>query len=236
MTRIVWPLFCGCLAMACGCARPMAPPPAAPAAPRGATAATTEAQPSENAEASEAVEPASVAAQNSAPEPSEDLPPTEPGGPVELKLDGIQFVVPASWRSVKPQTNIVEAEFELPRVEGDEHDGRLTLMFSGGDPQEVISNRTAEFRHDAEHSPRVTTIRIRDVEATWADLRGEWKGPSFRPIEPRPDYRMLLVIIPCTAHSSFYAKLTGPQRTVAAHELAFRAFIESALVTPPGFE
>lgn len=233
MTRIVWPLIGGCLAMACGCARPAAPPPPAAAAPPGATAAATEQHLSETPEA---VEPVSVALQSTDPEPSQDLPPTEPGGPVDLKLDGIQFVVPASWRSVKPQTNIVEAEFELPRVEGDEHDGRLTLMFSGGDPQEVISNRTAEFRHDAEHSPRVTTIHIRDVEATWADLRGEWKGPSFRPIEPRPDYRMLLVIIPCTAHSSFYAKLTGPQRTVAAHELAFRAFIESALVTPPGLE
>src|SRR5438874_230897 len=35
----------------------------------------------------------------------------------ELKLadSGMTFVVPADWKKVKPETNIVEAEFELPR-------------------------------------------------------------------------------------------------------------------------
>src|SRR5262245_40234247 len=45
----------------------------------------------------------------------------EVSGPQELKLDGIAFVVPGSWKRVKPQTNIIEAEFELPRAAGDEY-------------------------------------------------------------------------------------------------------------------
>src|SRR5262249_28469249 len=44
---------------------------------------------------------------SSSGEPADDVP-----GPQELQLDGITFVVPGSWKRVKPQTNIIEAEFE----------------------------------------------------------------------------------------------------------------------------
>jgi hypothetical protein len=235
MTRIVWTLIGCCVLTAYGCSKPASTRKIVlPAAGTGAAAATAEtetkpeAAPIEAAGSLETREAeASVAAEASA---------ADRDGPTELKLDGIRFIVPASWRKVKPQTNIVEAEFELPHVEGDEHDGRLTLMFSGGDPQEVIANRTAEFLHDPDHPPKVESLRAGDATGSWVDLRGEWKGPAFRPVEPRPEYRMLLVIIPFTAHSSFYAKLTGPRETIAVRENEFREFVESAQITPPGFE
>lgn len=233
MTRIVWAIVGCCFAMVCGCSRPVPPAPVAvPVATTGAVAAEVATQ----AELAPAEAAGSVGSPDVEATVAEEIVAADRDERVELKLEGIRFVVPASWRKVKPQTNIVEAEFELPHVEGDEHDGRLTLMFSGGDPQEVIANRTAEFLHDPEHAPKVESLHIGDLQGTWVDLRGEWKGPSFRPVEPRPDYRMLLVIIPFTAHSSFYAKLTGPRETIAAHEGEFRKFVESARITPPGFE
>lgn len=234
MKRIVWTLIGCCLVAHAGCSKPASTMNIVRPSTGTGTAATVETETK--------VEEASVEAAGSqeAPEAAasvaEETPAADRNEPVELKLDGIHFVVPASWRQVKPQTNIVEAEFELPHVEGDEHDGRLTLMFSGGDPQEVIANRTAEFLHDPDHPPKVESLRVGDATGSWVDLRGEWKGPSFRPVEPRPEYRMLLVIIPFTAHSSFYAKLTGPRQTITAHEDDFRKFVESAQITPPGFE
>lgn len=235
MTRIVWG-FIGCsIAFASGCSRPAAPPKVAiPAATTGAVATTAESTTNPD---TAPVEPAgSVESPDVETVVAEAAPEIDPDARVELKLDGIGFVVPASWRKVKPQTNIVEAEFELPHADGDDLDGRLTLMFSGGDPQEVIANRTAEFVHDPDHPPKIESLSIGAVEGKWVDLRGEWKGPSFRPIEPRAEYRMLLVIIPFTAHSSFYAKLTGPRETIAAREDEFREFVESARITPPGYE
>ncbi|MGE5194963.1 MAG: hypothetical protein ACM3U2_20925 [Deltaproteobacteria bacterium] len=159
--------------------------------------------------------------------------PAEAGGSqvLELKESGIGFVVPAGWKRVKPQNNIIEAEFELPRAEGDEYDGRLTLMSSGGDPQEVIATRTAEFKIDQGEEVGHEKIRIGGFEATLVDLRGEWKGSSFQPMPPRPDYRMLLFVIPFSERSGFYAKLTGPRTTIAAHEEAFREFLRSAKIT-----
>jgi hypothetical protein len=169
-------------------------------------------------------------------EPAKDDRPRENAedtGPRELSLDqsGISFVVPAGWKRVKPQTNIIEAEFELPRVEGDEYDGRLTLMSSLGNPQEVIATRTAEFRQEPGEAAPTEKLSIGSFEASLIDLRGEWKGPSFRPVPPRADYRMLLVIVPFSERSAFYAKLTGPRSTIAAHEEAFREFLRAAKIS-----
>jgi len=172
--------------------------------------------------------------------PSEEIVAAEPPESAEsqlLELEGIRFVVPGGWNKVKPQNNIVEAEFELPHLPGDEFDGRLTLMSSGGDPQDVIANRTAEFIREPGSGLTVEPLIIGRIEATWVDLQGEWKGPAFKPVDPRPDYRMLLVIIPFTERSAFYAKLTGPRETVTAREEEFRAFVQSAQITmpqPPG--
>jgi hypothetical protein len=153
-------------------------------------------------------------------------------GPHELVLDqsGISFIVPAGWNRVKPPNRIVEAEFELPRVEGDEYSGRLTLMSSGGDPQEILAIRTAEFRQQPGEPATTEKMMIGDHKARLIDLRGEWKE-SVRPSAPRADYRMLLFIMPFSERSAFYAKLTGPRSTVAAHEAEFREFLRTAKIT-----
>ena len=153
------------------------------------------------------------------------------GGTAELKLEGISFLVPVGWKKVKPDSRIIEAEFELPRAADDEFDGRLTLMSSGGDREEVIATRIGEFKQDPGTAPGRETITIGTHEAILVDIRGEWRGSNFRPLSPpRADYRMVLLIIPFTERSSFYAKLTGPRETIAAHEDEFREFVRSARI------
>jgi hypothetical protein len=152
----------------------------------------------------------------------------------ELKLadSGMTFVVPANWKQIKPETNIIEAEFELPRADGDDYDGRLTLMSALGDRQEMIGKRISEFKFDPGESTSQEIMTIGGVEATIVDLRGTWSGPDFRPIKPpREGYRMLYVVVPFGEQSSFFAKLTGPRSTIAAHEDVFREFLKSAKIT-----
>ncbi|MBI3862937.1 MAG: hypothetical protein HY290_13685 [Planctomycetia bacterium] len=173
--------------------------------------------------------------------PQSEPPLEEPETPAanELKLSdsGITFVVPESWKRVKPDTNIIEAEFELPRMEDDEYDGRLTLMSSLGNREEMISRRTAEFKFEPGETPTQETLSIGGIDATIVDLRGEWKGPDFRAPSsrgegyPRPGYRMLYVVVPFGENSSFFAKLTGPRATIAAHEDEFREFLKSAKIS-----
>jgi hypothetical protein len=158
----------------------------------------------------------------------------EPAGPqeVELKDSGINFIAPGTWKRIQPPNNIIEAEFVLPRADVDEFDGRLTLMSSGGSPQETIATRTAEFTMQPGEAAAVEKLPVGGFEAQLVDLRGEWKGPVFQPITPpRDDYRMLLFVIPWSERSGFYAKLTGPRTTIAAHEDEFRKFLHSVKIT-----
>lgn len=150
----------------------------------------------------------------------------------ELKLDGISFMIPPAWKRVEPPTSrIVEAEYTLPRAEGDEFDGRLTLMAAGGDNDANIARWTGEFNQEPGRGAKIETMKISGVEATTADIRGEWKGSSFAPnSSPRADYRLLAVIIPFTERNSFYLKLTGPKETVAKYEEQFREFAQSARI------
>lgn len=150
----------------------------------------------------------------------------------DLALEGISFVVPGDWKKVAPQNRIIEAEFELPRVAGDDYDGRLTLMHSGGDPREVIAIRSAEFRREPGDEAKTENLKIGGYEASLLDIRGEWKGTQSQALAaPRPNYRMLLLIIPFGERSGFYAKLTGPRPTIAEHEDAFKKFIHSATIS-----
>ncbi|MBS0261643.1 MAG: hypothetical protein JSS02_06760 [Planctomycetes bacterium] len=155
-------------------------------------------------------------------------------GPMELKLpeSPLTFQIPAGWRKVKPENNIVEAEFELPRATGDEFDGRLLLMSSGGEREQNIQTRVGEFQMEPGDTPSRDSVSVGGVDSILVDIRGTWGGPSHRPISPaRPGYRMLYVIVPLGERSSFYVKLYGPRATLAAHEEAFREFLKSAVIS-----
>ena len=82
------------------------------------------------------------------------------GDRIELRLEGISFFVPPEWRKVRPPNKIIEAEFELPPPDGTLEPARLTLMASGGNPQDVIALRTAEFITEPGHGPRVEMLKI----------------------------------------------------------------------------
>lgn len=238
MARIVWRwIGCCCLGLS-GCTKPADPPAKFPT-PQAIVAESLpegDATPAAERNRPDSISLIAEHAPAGQPIPESGTAPAEGDGSAELNLEGISFVVPPGWKQVKPQTYIVEAEFELPRVDGDAHDGRLTLMSSGGDPREVIANRTAEFVQQTDDRPAVETMRIANVDATWLDVRGQWKGPTFRPIDPRDNYRMILVIIPFTPHSAFYVKLTGPRETIAAREFEFLQFVQSARFTQPAEE
>lgn len=146
-------------------------------------------------------------------------------------LQGITFLAPAGWKSVPVSGNIPEAEFALPRADGDAYDGRLTLMSAQSGLEENTARWKSEFI--AGEDPKIEKISVDGAEATLVDLRGEWKGTSFRPIDPpRPEHRLISVYIPFRGSQAYYVKVTGPKATIAAHEAALRAFVKSGRFKP----
>jgi gluconolactonase len=190
------------------------------------------ATPSSDATSSPKSDDGSTAAADAGSKPS-------PGQPSELKLEVISFQVPVGWQRVNPPSvRILDAEFSIPRAEGDEFDGRLTLMAAGGGLDASIARWSSEFTQEPGLGPKTETMTLGTNEVQWVDIRGIYNGPANRApgtpaIEPRPDYRMVAVVVPLTDSHAFYIKLTGPKATVAARLDELKDFVRSAKVTLP---
>jgi hypothetical protein len=147
------------------------------------------------------------------------------GGPVELTRITLQ--APAGWDRREPSSGFVLAEFYFPKAEGDERDGRLTVSTAGGDIEANIERWRDQFGGKPDKESR-RTIEASGLAVTLVDFAGDFedqRGP-FAPATKQPDSRMLAAIIPVD-DELFFVKAVGPEKTIAAHEEQFVAFVES---------
>ena len=147
---------------------------------------------------------------------------------LELAESKLRFAIPAAWKKVPPPTNMIEAEFQIPKSGKDEFDGRLTLMASGGSMDDNLKRWEGEFEEGTLRDSKDESLMLAGKKATWIERSGVWHGTRFSPAAPRKNYRLVVVVLPLSDDRSFFIKLTGPQETIAAHEAEFRAFVNSA--------
>jgi hypothetical protein len=152
--------------------------------------------------------------------------PASDEGP-EVKLGGITFTAPETWQRKAPQSSFIQAEFALPKAEGDDADGRLTVSSAGGSIEANIERWKGQFtKLENSHQEKIESA---GVEATLVNLSGEFndqRGP-FAPAVSRPNYRMIAAIIPL-GEQPYFVKATGPQKTLEAHAEAIEQFVASA--------
>ena len=147
------------------------------------------------------------------------------GGPIEL--EAITLTAPAGWPQVTPSSSFVAAEFTLPRTEGDDADGRLTISTAGGTVEANIDRWKAQFDAQAQIEPQ-EEIDVAGLKVTIVDFSGEFKdqrGP-FAPAVERPGYRMIAAIVPVEGQLHFI-KATGPEKTIASHADGIHSFIRT---------
>ncbi len=146
----------------------------------------------------------------------------------ETSLGAISLTAPPEWIAKQPAVSFILAEYALPRAEGDEEDGRLTVSVAGGSIEDNIQRWRGQFAGSLE-SESTEEISMGNLKATLVDFAGEFndqRGP-FAPAQERPGYRMLAAIIPVDGQLHFI-KCTGPANTLAAHVDTFQAFVRSA--------
>jgi len=145
----------------------------------------------------------------------------------KLTLDRLAFVVPEGWTRKQAASNFILAEFSLPKAEGDDADGRLTVSVAGGSIEANLSRWRDQFGGKPEQSTE-DKKQINDMEVTIVDYTGAFsdqRGP-FAPPTKRDNYRMLAAVIPVEGELHFI-KATGPQATIAAHAERFHEFLGS---------
>ena len=154
-----------------------------------------------------------------------ETPASEEGG--QVKLGEITLTAPESWQRKASQSSFIAAEFALPKAEGDDADGRLTVSAAGGSIEANIERWKGQFTdlQDAKEEK----LEAAGVEATLVDLAGEFndqRGP-FAPAVSRTGYRMIAAVIPMGGQS-YFVKATGPEKTLEAHAKAIKQFVSSA--------
>lgn len=151
---------------------------------------------------------------------------------------GLKLVAPPSWTKNKPSNNIVEHEFAVPKVTGDAADGRVTVMGAQGGVEANVQRWLGQFSQP-DGSPSKDRLRreqkqiagqevhLVDISGTYSDQRGPFAGGQA---VQREHYRMLGAIVVTKRLGSYFVKFSGPEKTVAANERAFRELIESLTV------
>jgi hypothetical protein len=145
----------------------------------------------------------------------------------DLDLGEIRLKAPEGWSRKAPRSRILMAEFSLPRAEGDERDGRLTISRAGGGLKANIDRWRQQFSGSLGKDSQKTE-EISGVDVTLVDFSGTYMdrpGP-FAPGVEREGYRMMAAIIPAGGQP-FFIKAYGPDKTMARHAKAFNAFLKT---------
>lgn len=150
----------------------------------------------------------------------------------QIKFSGYAVTAPAAWKQEEPRNNIVDFEFSIKPVEGDERAGRFTLMDATGSLKDNIERWYGQFTQADGSATRdkakVEEKEIAGLKVHVVDISGTFKdqaGP-FAPATMRENYRMLAAIIP-TDGGTWFAKFVGPAATVEEHAEGFQKMIDS---------
>lgn len=154
---------------------------------------------------------------------------------IKLADGRIQLQAPPNWEARKPQTRIVEYEFAVAPVEGDQESARVTVMGAGGGVEANIQRWIDQFEQadgsSTKEKSKVEQKEIAGAQVHMVTITGTYKdrpggGPFTRTaIVPRPNYRMLGAVIVTPNRGHYFVKLYGPDKTVAAQDEAFRAML-----------
>jgi gluconolactonase len=145
-------------------------------------------------------------------------------GPVSLKI-------PTAWKEQAAASNMRLAQFVVPRVAGDAEDGELVIFPPfGGTPAANVQRWIDQFA-SAGREVKMTQGATDRAKYIWVDLTGTYNmsvgPPILRKTEAKAGYRMLAVMYMVEGGGNYFFKLTGPQKTVAAAEAAYRASFQA---------
>ena len=155
---------------------------------------------------------------------------------VALAGGKITMQAPKTWEKKQPRTRIVEYEFAAKAAEGDQAEGRITIMGAGGGVEANIERWMGQFEapkgKTVKDLTQVDKLTVDGVEVHVVKITGVFKDQPGGPfaggkVTLRDNYQMLGAIITTEKLGDYFIKLYGPKATVAANEEALREMVKS---------
>lgn len=162
--------------------------------------------------------------------------------PLKFAVAGGELIFEATgdWKSVKPKSRMLEYEIEVPKVEGDNANGRLTIMGAGGSIDANIQRWEGQFSQPDGSATDAKTkeLTIDEMKVTMVDVSGTFTQTMGGPFSggkkvDSPDQRMLAAIMQTPESGNYFIKLVGPAATIKANEADFEKMIKSAKLAEP---
>ena len=152
---------------------------------------------------------------------------------IELADGKLELVVSGKWEKVAPKSRILDFEFSVPAVEGDEKPGRVTIMGAGGSIEANIDRWIAQFSQpdggDTKTRAKIDEIKVGGHKIHKVDISGTFddRPPFAGQGVKREKYRMLSLIIETENLGNYFVKFYGPEATVGANKEAFEEMAKS---------
>lgn len=140
------------------------------------------------------------------------------------------LTTPADWVKKEPRSRIVEYEFEIPKAEGDEFPGRVTVMGAGGGIEANVDRWKGQFKSAGDEvKADITKSKVAEQDVYMVDIKGTYvdKPGPFAPGPgiDRANYRMIGAII-ATDGGHYFVKAYGPEKTMEKAQPAFKKMVD----------
>ncbi len=145
------------------------------------------------------------------------------------KVGPLRWSAPQGWMAVKPASRMRLAEYHLPAPQGGEPATVTAFYFGpngGGSIQANIDRWVGQFK-DAQGKPAQTTRTVNGMKVHLVAVTGTYTaGAAMGGGQAQTNWRMRGAIVESPAGNYFF-KMTGPAKTVAAHDKGFDALVAS---------
>jgi hypothetical protein len=149
----------------------------------------------------------------------------------------LRYKVPDGWMSEHPSSSMRAAQYKLPKAEGDGEDGSLVLYYfgegQGGSVQANLDRWTGQMVEpdgsSSKDKAKTETLTVNGLKVTTLDVIGTYTAemsPGSGTLNNKSNYRLRAAIVE-TPKGAYFAKLVGPEKTVARWDQAFVDYVKS---------
>ena len=149
----------------------------------------------------------------------------------------LKYTVPSGWVVEHPTSSMRVAQYKLPKAAGDLEDGSLVLYYfgqgQGGSTQANIDRWVNQMQQPdgkpSKDKAKFDTTTVNGLRVTTVDVGGTYSAemsPGSGTFSNNANYRLRAAVIE-TPKGSYFAKLVGPEKTVAQWDQAFTDYLKS---------